>query len=268
MGVTLAQGLDRYAGLTIKQKENHPSGTIYPEFYNWKGMSLTEDLKRYAKEKGIDVVGTTSAKPVRCLPGNVVGYSAPQKVGATEWNYDPCSQSRIDDGLYDPTRILANARSIVMAALYMYGIDTIIPSTPGVPRGKIGPWTRDYNKASKYGGEVIGEFLKERGFQAVVTNNLPYKTLALRTGVVSIGKNGFVFSKAYGSYLRWTCIVTDAELEGQDVPIDENCAIKNCGWCTICLDACPTGALKGTRDFEKHLCLHLWLQGAGIQGEV
>jgi epoxyqueuosine reductase len=229
-------------------------------------MSLTEDLKQHARGNGIDVIGITSAEPIHCLPWNLTEYRLSEKAGATAWVYDPCSQSRVGDGVYEPTRILASARSVVMAALYMYGVDTIVPSTPGVPRGKIGPWTRDYAKASRYAGEVIGGFLKERGFQAVFTNSLPYKTLALRTGVVSIGKNGFVFTKEHGSFLRWTCVVTDTELEGRDVPIDEDCAAENCGQCAVCLDACPTGALRGIRRYERDMCLHLWLQGAGKYG--
>lgn len=229
-------------------------------------MSLTRDLKQHARERGIDVIGITSAEPIHCLPWGTTEHRPSEKARTTAWAYDPCSQSRVGDNVYDPTRILADARSVIVAALYTYGVDKIIPSTPGAPRGKIGPWTRDYSKASRYASEVIGGFLKERGFQAAFTNSLPYKTLALRTGVVSIGKNGFVFTKAHGSFLRWTCVVTDAELESSDIPIDEECAAESCGQCTICIDTCPTGALQGIRQYERNLCLHLWLQGEGKYG--
>jgi epoxyqueuosine reductase len=229
-------------------------------------VSLSRDLKQHARERGIDVIGITSAEPIHCLSWNTTEYNPSEQARTTAWVHDPCSQSRVADNVYDPTRVLANAHSIVMAAMYMYGVDKIIASTPGVPRGKIGPWTRDYSKGSSYAGEIVAEFLKAHGFQGVSTNSLPYKTLALRTGAVSIGKNGFVFTKEHGSFLRWTCVVTDAELERRDIPIDENCAAEDCGQWTICIDTCPTGALQGIRQYERNLCLHLWLRGAGKYG--
>jgi epoxyqueuosine reductase len=216
---------------------------------------ITENLRNYALERGVDLIGFTSAKPVECL-------RAPQDILMHRTDvYDPCRKTRIRKGVYDPRIELPDARSVVIAGMYMFGIDKIVPSVPGIPRGKIGPWTRDYPKASDFAANVIIEFLTRRGYKAVFSNNLPYRTLAVRARIAHFGKNGFVNTNRFGSYIRLSCVVTEASLATTDAPVVDK---DNCGSCRLCIEVCPTRAFKKPHSFDYDRCIHLWLQGQSI----
>ncbi|MCL2544641.1 MAG: 4Fe-4S binding protein [Clostridia bacterium] len=69
---------------------------------------------------------------------------------------------------------------------------------------------------------------------------LPHKTVATRAGVGWIGKCALLVTRAYGSAVRISSILTDAPLQ-TDAPIDESA----CGSCEVCAAACPAGAVSG-----------------------
>lgn len=96
------------------------------------------------------------------------------------------------------------------------------------------------------------EFLKKKGYQAyanttkVVKQNekwctpLPHKTVATRAGLGWIGKNCLLVTKKYGSGVRLSSLITNAQLPA-DVPVNES----HCGGCTVCVRKCPAQALTG-----------------------
>lgn len=67
-----------------------------------------------------------------------------------------------------------------------------------------------------------------------------HKTAATCSGLGWIGKNGLLINKDYGSKLSWATVLTNAPLEA-DPPITRS----ECGDCTLCIEHCPSGALKG-----------------------
>ena len=73
-------------------------------------------------------------------------------------------------------------------------------------------------------------------------------------GVGFYGKNTMLITRRHGSWVVLGTLVTDVELEPTP-PLD-----ADCGACTLCIDACPTGALDepGTLDATK--CLSYWTQ--------
>jgi len=102
--------------------------------------------------------------------------------------------------------------------------------------------------------EAGGDFLRERGYQAVANTTkvmpwnrtelrspLPHKTVATRAGLGWIGKNCLLVTKEYGGAIRISTILTDVPL-----PVDRPVTESRCGKCTNCVEACPGGALKGT----------------------
>lgn len=214
-------------------------------------MKISEQLKEFALQKGITLIGYTDADEFSCLDW---------PCDKDPLHFQPCTAAKTGDWSYDPHRLMADACSVVVTGMYMYGFDKLIPSVPGVPRGKIGPWTRGYWEMCRYQGEVVSDFLKLNGYRAMWTNFLPYKTLALKAGIGKIGKNGFIYTKETGSYLELSCILTNAPLEGV------NCGTvgtNDCGSCERCIKSCPTGALEGERSYCFDKCLHQWLQGLG-----
>lgn len=217
--------------------------------------NLTQALYDFAKGKEIDLVGITNAEDIVCIPW---------KYDRDPGHYMPCRRTKTGDNTYSPKAVMPFAKAVIITGMYMFGFDKIIPGTRGCPRGNIGPWTRGYVEAGRYATDCVTEFLQEKGYEAVFTNELPYRTLAVKCGLGSIGKNGFLYHENMGSYIRMGCVLTDAPLETADRGTESS---NTCGRCRICIDSCPTGALKGRNDYDADYCLHLWLQGQGIYGE-
>ena len=97
------------------------------------------------------------------------------------------------------------------------------------------------------------EFIRELGYNAIAqthenvgfgedNNNttLPHKTVATRAGIGWIGKSALLVTEQYGSAIRISSILTNANLSVA-APINES----PCGNCMICANACPAGAISG-----------------------
>lgn len=69
---------------------------------------------------------------------------------------------------------------------------------------------------------------------------LPHKTVATRAGVGWIGKCALLITEPFGSAVRLTTILTDAEL-----PVAQPTNESRCGDCAACVEACPGHAPSG-----------------------
>jgi epoxyqueuosine reductase len=197
---------------------------------------LARSLQRHAERKGLAFVGCTSAAPL------------------------PSGQ---DGSAFDPRGVLPSARSVVVAACYVYGLDAPEPSEPGRPRGRYGPWTRAIGPGSRYGEQVVTSFLTSRGHQVVAALELPLKAAAVRSGAAYYGKNSLIHADGCGSYLKLSAVITDAELDCRDASIEAS----DCGDCDACVRACPTGAIDRPYHVVRERCICHWLKGAPIPRE-
>ncbi|MDX6508574.1 MAG: epoxyqueuosine reductase, partial [Gaiellaceae bacterium] len=77
---------------------------------------------------------------------------------------------------------------------------------------------------------------------------------AARSGVGFYGKNTLLITRRHGSWVVLGTLVTDVELD-RTAPLD-----ANCGSCTLCIDACPTGALDEPGVLDSTRCLSYWTQ--------
>ncbi len=164
----------------------------------------------------------------------------------------------------DPHKIMPDASSIVIGACYMYGVDVAEPSRPGAPRGKFGPWTRATLAAGAYGEKVLTDFFSERGYKAVSASELPLKPAAVRSGIVCYGKNTIVHADGFGSHLKLSAVLTNAELECPDGPVEAS----DCADCIACLEACPTGALERPYQLEMQRCICELLWASSIPRDL
>jgi epoxyqueuosine reductase len=216
---------------------------------------LNHELKELIIQNNIDLFGVTDADKIICLPWNY---------GECPGRYMPCNATLVAPNTYDPKIILPDALAVIITGMYMYGFDKIKPSEPGHPRGDIGPWTRGYVEAGRHATDIVESFLRNEGYKTRFTNELPYRTLAVKCGLGKIGRNGFLFAEGMGCYIRLGAVVTNAPLE----TVNYGTSFEDpCGTCHLCIDNCPTGALKGTNDLDVDICLHLWQQGQGKYGD-
>jgi epoxyqueuosine reductase len=72
---------------------------------------------------------------------------------------------------------------------------------------------------------------------------------ARRAGLGFVGKNGLIIVPGVGSFVLLGEVVTTLELR-PDVPMSERC-----GSCSLCLDACPTGAFEKPFVLDPRRCV-------------
>ena len=126
-----------------------------------------------------------------------------------------------------------------------------------ITKGPTKEYFREYQRANALLSELAhraSELLQECGFAAIALEptteefdavrlraGLSHKIAATRSGLGWIGKNALVITKAYGSAVRLTTVLTDAPI-GKGTPFDES----RCGTCTACVEICPAKAPTGT----------------------
>jgi len=102
-------------------------------------------------------------------------------------------------------------------------------------------------------GNQATQFIKNQGHRAkwsaatnadidpaTLSTRLPHKTAATLSGLGWIGKCALLVTREFGSAIRITTVLTDAEL-----PTNKPVSKSLCGTCTACVDACPGNALTG-----------------------
>ncbi|MCM1363789.1 MAG: epoxyqueuosine reductase [Faecalibacterium sp.] len=100
-----------------------------------------------------------------------------------------------------------------------------------------------------------GLFLQRRGYKYITVaasqsinkdgwnynGRYSHKKAAVLAGLGTIGKSSMFLHKKYGASVRLGTVFTNCEFDVNDVK-----PISICGKCTKCVDACPSGAIKGT----------------------
>ncbi len=150
---------------------------------------------------------------------------------------------------------------------YNYGIIIGTALSPEIISGIDNGPTIDYYKEYEQKNDLLdslseyaSELLINKGYRAFAKtkkavlsdqnycSELPHKTVATRAGIGWIGKCALLVTEKYGSAIRLSSVLTDAELE-TGTPINES----RCGECTVCKDICPGKAVLGSNwDLEKN----------------
>jgi len=85
------------------------------------------------------------------------------------------------------------------------------------------------------------------------------RALALHAGIGWIGCNKCLFVPGHGSFVLLGEILTDVEY-----PLHSAIQDCQCGSCTMCIDACPSGALSRDHIFNRERCISQLTQSRGI----
>jgi epoxyqueuosine reductase len=208
------------------------------------------ELARLAEELGIDVVG---AAPVAAYEETERHIRERRERGLFADMRFTMARPEVS---CHPETLLEGARTVVSAALcYWHDAGEPPPGHGRLPRYT---WYDAYSELRER-LEALGARLGGSYRVLVDANQHVDREAASRSGVGFYGKNTMLITRRFGSWVVLGTLVTQAELEPTP-PLD-----ADCGSCTLCIEACPTGALDEPGVVDANRCLSYWTQsGAAI----
>ena len=245
--------------------------------------TLTESIKSRALELGFAKVGIVPAEPL-----------TEERARLEEWlrrgyHAEMLYMARDPEQRSDPRKVFPEAKSVVVTALnyytpYQHSVST--ESGPGSPReqlargggcDRVNHATNDHRaspsraqltgKISRYAWgddyhDVVGDKLRElllwikqqnreaEGKVCVDIQPMMDKAWAVRAGLGWMGKHTNVITHEFGSWVFIGELLLNLELDYDDQEIADQC-----GSCTLCIDACPTGAIVEPYVLDANLCI-------------
>jgi epoxyqueuosine reductase len=164
------------------------------------------------------------------------------------WSYDEARAERAAN----PATVLEDARSVICLA---FAYATPPPQRPRLS-GRVSnyAWSDDYHRRLLQTLQAVANAIDDRAgarVTAVACDTKPFaeRAFAANAGLGWIGKHTNLISPRLGSFVFLGEIVTTIELE-PDAPLR-----KSCGTCSRCIEACPTGALRGDYTIDATRCI-------------
>ena len=215
-------------------------------------------IKARARELGFDLCGVAAAEsfPELSFFGEWIerGYA-----GEMDW------LRRSADMRSDVRNLLPGARSVIVTGtLY----NTNRPYSTELPEETAlisrYAWGDDYHEVLTRRLDALLDWMREasdESFDArayVDTGPVQERVYAQYAGLGWIGKNTCLINAEIGSWLFLAEIVSTLDLE------PEAQALEQCGSCTRCLEACPTGALVEAGVLDANRCIsYLTIEARG-----
>jgi epoxyqueuosine reductase len=203
------------------------------------------ELERLAEELELDVVGAAPASAYGETERHIRERKARGLFADMRFTM---AQPEIS---CHPETLFEGARTVVSAAYCYY--------TPEPARGEGEGRLARYTWHDGYA--VLRERLDELGrrlggeYRVLVDANQHVdREAAARSGVGFYGKNTMLITRRHGSWVVLGTLVTNALVEAT-APLD-----LDCGSCTLCIEACPTGALDEPGLVDSTKCLSYWTQ--------
>jgi epoxyqueuosine reductase len=167
----------------------------------------------------------------------------------------------------DVRHIMPEAQSVISLAFNYYTPFEHDESKPKISRYA---WGKDYHKILKKKLKELSEFLiqtspspllgKEGALNAqdegvlcrayVDDGPVMDKVWAQRAGIGWMGKHSNIINPEYGSWFFLSEIITNIDFGIYDTPIEDMC-----GSCSLCISACPTGAIESEYVVNANKCI-------------
>lgn len=215
-------------------------------------MDLTDNIKHRAIELGFDLVGITDALSIDIerierfrtwLDSGMAGHME--------------YLNRDIEKRFNPAELVQNARSVIVVGLNFKPPEytSIIPTGPN---GKVVSYARyeDYHTFIRIKLLELAEFIKstaseEMQYKIFVDSSiLAERSLAVKAGLGFIGKNQMLINPQLGCQIFLGEIITDLKLQ-PDKPVE-----KNCSTCSLCIEVCPTQALRNDGRLDASKCIN------------
>ena len=240
--------------------------------------SLTETIKKEASRLGFDAVGIASVQdqtlfgPDPNLNPSVTSLPAILYARLKNWLDEGYSATmewmgRLPERRSDPAMVLPGCRSIISVGVNYY---THEQANESHENGRIAryAWGQDYHTVLKKRLVELEKFVKEVAPDIqtkwyVDTGPVMEKAWAQEAGLGWIGKHSNLVSSDYGSWLLLGEILTTLELE-PDTP-----GTDLCDSCTLCIQACPTGAIVEPYVVNAETCIsYITIEFRGQEEEI
>ncbi len=210
--------------------------------------SLTAQIKRAARDLGFDVVG------ISALPSHTVPTPEREERPSPDRLLDRLHawlrrgfhasmawMTRAPERRADPARVLPGCRSVISVGMNYY-TDQRADERQGNGRIARYAWGLDYHtilgdRLARLSERVTTLAPDSRNRAYVDTGPVMEKAWAQQAGLGWIGKHSNLVSSEFGSWLLLGEILTTLELEPDEPGTDL------CDSCTLCIQACPTGAI-------------------------
>jgi epoxyqueuosine reductase len=195
--------------------------------------------------------------------------------GEMRYLYDPRRES--------PQRVMSGARSVIVCAVNYntaqpYSTEfSAAESREESPRGWISryAWGTDYHESIGAKLEALVAAMRAQfpePFEAkwyVDTGPIHERIAAQRAGLGTVGKHTLLIHPELGSWIFLCVILTTLELTPSldlATSLDDSASAHSgssaqmpatdvCGQCTLCIDACPTGAIVEPYVLDARLCI-------------
>lgn len=221
-------------------------------------VQLKSQLQAALQELGIDQIGFTTAEPFTLLKTRL--QNSIDKGYASGFE-EPDLEKRTD-----PRKLLPEAQSIIsIAVAYPSKLQDAPKSDVGSYRGMFArtAWGMDYHHVLRDRLKRLEQWLQERipsvkMLSMVDTGELSDRAVAERAGIGFNAKNCSVISPQFGSWIYLGEMITNIPFP-PDHPLTEDC-----GDCTRCIDACPTGAFVGPGQLNAQRCVSFQTQSKDV----
>ncbi|MGA9996391.1 MAG: tRNA epoxyqueuosine(34) reductase QueG [Pyrinomonadaceae bacterium] len=213
-----------------------------------RAATLSKKIKERARVEGFQKVGIVPAGALESERRHLEQWLERGFQGEMRWmERDPNERT-------DPRRIFPEARSVIVVALNYF---TPHKHEESQTTGKISryAWGDDYHDV--VGGKLksLLAWIKEQwpeaeGKVCVDIQPMMDKAWAASAGLGWIGKHSNLITREYGSWVFIGELLLNLELAYDDERIEDHC-----GTCTLCLEACPTGAIVEPYVVDSNKCI-------------
>ncbi len=209
---------------------------------------LSRAIKEHAHAFGFEKVGIVPATALALEHERLAEWLQKGYQGEMKW------MARDPETRTDPRKLFPAAQSVIVVALNYY---TSNKHTDASETGKVSryAWGDDYH-------DIVGSRLhslltwikaqapKVEGKVCVDIQPMMDKAWAVRAGLGWIGKHSNLITQELGSWVFIGELLLNIPLEYDEEQIEDHC-----GTCTLCIDACPTGAIRQPYVVDSNRCI-------------